>query len=249
MTDPGDSIERFDNLDAIGRLQGRVRRAGKWTVFYLLLMTVGFILPCILSSVLQNVCLFLLAPVLAIIGLAGFLLMWNDRRKYAGALAVAQQAEALSYYYSTEPPEILMQMLDGFKSFSTVLNYRGLNCCSGIDGGREVAIFEYGTAFRGAIIGPLVILSGAVDDQTVVVITNLADSVPDFCIGPSSALTQDVTGTNAKSRILIDLVLQKSATVEVRGGTMVYFQKYRTIRPEQYSSMIRDALQIAEMLA
>jgi hypothetical protein len=99
-TEPSEITDEKEIAD----LRRRVDRARKWRLFFLLLMPVGFILPCGIALALvpasgqperegitASQIFGMTALAVPIIGFAGWLLMHKDAKKYTQALASAEQ--------------------------------------------------------------------------------------------------------------------------------------------------------------
>jgi hypothetical protein len=95
------------NEQEIVRLRRRLSRANKWCLFFILLMPLGFVLPCGVAVALASASagpvpegitlpqiLAMIALGLPFIGLVGWLVMRGEKAKYAQSLAVAEQASA-----------------------------------------------------------------------------------------------------------------------------------------------------------
>lgn len=104
---PKIELSELTREQAVAYLRGRVIRARRLRLFFLLLMPLGFLLPCGIAMALgpgpgqpvpEGITLAqvfgMLAFGLPVIGLGGWLLKNRDAKKYAQALAVAEHDEA-----------------------------------------------------------------------------------------------------------------------------------------------------------
>jgi hypothetical protein len=184
------------NEQAIADLRRRIKRVSRWRLFFLLVMPVGFIVPCGLALSLrpgtnqpppQGITapqIFgMLAFGLPIIGLAGYMLMAGDKSKYRTSLAVAEQADEMGLQFSEQPSDDLLALLKDFRLFSGAKHQGGWNCCSGKDAKTRFTLLEYSVAYRGGLLGPRDV---RLYRQTVVVLFGL--NLPDFRVGPKSWL-------------------------------------------------------------
>jgi hypothetical protein len=185
------------NEQAIVDLRRRIKRVSRWRLFFLLLMPVGFIVPCGLAlsmrpganqppaeGITAPQIFGMLAFGLPIIGLAGTMLMAGDKSKYRTSLAVAIEADELGLRFSEQPPDDVLDILKDFRMFSGAKHRGGWNCCSGKVAKTRIALLEYSIAYRGGILGPR---DMTLYRQTAVVVFNL-DGLPDFRVGPKNWL-------------------------------------------------------------
>ena len=197
------------NEQANADLRRRMSRAGKWRLFFLLLMPLGFILPCGIAIVLipgsgQPVSQGITPPqvfgmisiVLPVIGLAGWLLMRGDKGKYAHALAVAEHADEMGFDFSEVPAPEVLALLEEFRMFSTAHHCVGANYCVGEVSDNRIALLDYVTAYQDAR-GPRF---AKVYRQTVLVVFDLDPAVPDFRLAPKGWL-EKVLSTISNSSI------------------------------------------------
>lgn len=263
-------------------LRRRVRRANLWRYFFIILMPTGFIVPCVIGMLLgkanPNPQGFTLAQAfgiaalaLPIVGLAGWLLLGGDRKKYQEALAAAEQADALGYDFSVQPPKRLLQQLSSFRMFHDADDHAGMNCVSGKKG-KSFALLEYRTAYHGDITP----YDTKINMQTVVVVSGLDKDLPDFRVGPKTwlskllkvfgARTIDFPGQPAFNRQFIvcgddansirkaitqdvvELLLESNATLEVHEGDLLYYRHNQLVEPQDYKNFIGEALQLCKAL-
>jgi hypothetical protein len=185
-------MSKPNNAAVIADLSRRIRRAKSWRLFFLLLMPLGFIVPCGLAFAVipaqekpppQGITLpqilGMIAFGLPIIGLAGWLLMFMDKSNYTRALALAKQADEMGFNYSRKTTPSLLEMLGAFQTFIHYDNHSGSNCCAGEKSGRRIAVLDYRVSLRlPTLPGPKLYA------QTVVVISDLQRQTPDFRLTP-----------------------------------------------------------------
>ena len=193
---PTEGNKRRANGDAVADLRRRLGRLNAWRYFFLLLMPVGFLIPCSAGIILGRLnpqaqgftaaqAFGIAALALPLVGLAGWLLMAGDRASCKTALAVAARAEQLGYRFSAQPSRALLARLGSFRMFEDADHQCGLNCVSGEHAGHRFAILEYRTAYRTAP-NPY---GTTINNQTVVTVEGLAREVPGFRVGPKSWLS------------------------------------------------------------
>jgi hypothetical protein len=188
--------ERPGNEAPVSELRQRLSRLNVWYWCFLLLMPVGFLLPCFAGLTVGAAhphaqgftlahALGITALALPLVGLAGWLLMTGDRSRCKTALAAANQADALGYRFSVQPSKKLMARLGAFRMFEDADHQFGLNCISGTYKGHRVSLLEYRTAYR-SLPGP----SANVNNQTVVIVEPLEKAFLNFRVGPKTWLSK-----------------------------------------------------------
>ena len=271
-----------DHESILEDLRRRVRRANLWRYFFIILMPIGFIVPCVIGMLLgkanPNAQGFTLAQAfgiaalaLPIVGLAGWLLLGGDRKKYQEALAAAEQADALGCDFSEQPPNGLLKQLRSFRMFHDADDHAGMNCVSGKKG-KSFALLEYRTAYH-ADITPRDI---KINMQTVVVVSGLDKELPDFRLGPRTWLSKllevfeartidfpnqptfnrqfTVCGDHADrirqaiTQEVVKLMLESKGTMEVYGGDLLYYRHNHLVEPHDYKDFIGEALQLYKAL-
>jgi hypothetical protein len=196
---PAAGNKRGENAAAVADLRRRLGRLNAWRWFFLLLMPLGFLLPCSAGIILGSMnpqaqgftaaqAFGIAAFVLPLVGLAGWLLMAGDRATCKTALAVAAQAESLGYRFSVQPSKALLERLRSFRMFEDADHHFGLNCVSGEHAGHRFSLLEYRTAYRAAP-NPY---GTTINNQTVVTVEGLDKELPQFRIGPKTWLSRVV---------------------------------------------------------
>jgi hypothetical protein len=181
-------VARPENAGVIADLRGRIGRTQKWKFFFLLLMPVGFIVPCGISLTVGKAAekqegftpaqgFGVAAFVLPLVGLAGWLLMGGDKGKYKRSLAVAEEADALGFVYSEKADGQVNDLLRSIRMFRDADDQGGFNCISGMFEEKTVTLLDYDAVYRGTAIAM------KFNRQTVVLV-ELAARVPDFRGGP-----------------------------------------------------------------
>jgi hypothetical protein len=209
---------------------------------------------------------------LPIVGFAGWLLMAGDRATYTTALAVAEQAESLGYRFSAQPRKNLMTQLRSFRMFEDADHHFGLNCVSGRRRGKRFSLLEYRTAYR-AVPNPYRV---KVNMQSVVIVEDLERDLPDFRAGPKTWLSKLLECFGARTiklheqqefnrKFIVcgddrdgveqvlnpsvsELLLEAGGTVEVCGGSLLFYRHNCLEKPDDYPEMIELAVRLAKTL-
>jgi len=271
-----------DNESILEDLRRRVWRANLWRYFFIILMPVGLIVPCVIGMLLgkanPNAQGFTLAQAfgiaalaLPIVGLAGWLLLGGDRKKYQEALAAAEEADALGYDFSEQPSKRLLKQLRSFRMFNDADDHAGMNCVSG-KRGKSFALLEYRTAYHGAITP----YDTKITMQTVVVVFGLDKDLPAFRLGPKTWLSKllevfgartielpdqqtfnrkfIVCGDHADSirqavtPEVVERMLESEGTLEVYDGALLFYRHNHLVEPQDYQDFIGEALRLAKTL-
>jgi hypothetical protein len=217
---------------AIADLRRRVGKARAWRLFFLLLMTLGFALPCGISVALASGAdkgapgditppqvFAMIAMGLPPIGLAGWLLMRRDLLKSARALAVADQAERMGLAFSQAPGQDALSILEKFDVYMAA-NRIWCNCCNGQSAGKSIKLLDCATALPG-FLWHRYWLSG-VHSQTVVVVMNLDSRLPDFLLAPKGWMAKlwSAPGSSQRNKSLPDIFTSDFEVVGEEAGRL-----------------------------
>ncbi len=269
----------------IADLQRRISRAKKWNLFFLLLMPLGLIIPGAIGWAIASMekpqrtdeftvsqAFGIAAVALPIIAFAGWFLMGSDRAEYRNSLAVAKQADAMGFVFSEKPDKKIMALLDSCRMFADADQSGGKNCCIGEHSGKRVALLDYGTVYKTGLT-PTAFKRNR---QTVVVVFDLDEDLPEFRVGPTTWLTKiskflgaqtielpdypqfnksfTLCGDEAEEIIacfssqVAELILETEATVEVFQGALIYYRHNKVAEQNKFPGMIQRAGQVAQAL-
>lgn len=206
------------------------------------------------------------------VGLAGILLMWNDRGRYDRALDLARQGDRLGLAYSEQATEAEHEQVAAFQVFNEHTSDYAVNQLTGQIDDTQVLVMDYNCAWGGGA-------SANVIRQTVIILHDAVSNVPELILYPKTLLQKLAEtvglGDNAvkisgadkfnrtyglyskqrnKSAALFAAKLvafclkEKDLVVEVMGGNLLVYWAETNIMPEQLKDRLATAVELAQLL-
>lgn len=263
-----------DGSAAVAKYDGRRRRTVILLVVFALLIPVGCVVPYSIIGWLPEGTPRTVAGiagfVIPLIALIGLILMIADSFRWKKASGVAAQAKKMGFTFTDAPTKKETALLRHTHMFEEATSDKCMHMLRGEVDGQPVLVADYSAAYG---IGT----SAAVYDQTVIILPDVADELPDLLIYPKDWLNvfEKVFGerqiqvtTDAKfSRSFVlkgedeaavlavvtpkvhSLCLEDpTVTVEVREGWLYVTRLKRVQPPASYPDLIDEAMQFADVL-
>lgn len=266
------------NTDSIAEAQRGYRRLNSWFLFFVALIPLGVVLPCLLSIAAYRIWgsdvsapIALSALLWPVAGVAGALLLRGARARARRSLALAKLADSFNLRFTRRPA---LEKYDFLKQFSFIAGSHAQSAANLLEGqaGRwPLLALDYEYSFHWGSVTEIgaqtmaVLLSGfeRLPPLAVVPIGTMG-KIENFFLGKRNAIpfphqpqfnrqfavVGDASAAACIRRPLIDLLLaDRLLTLLVENGRLLVFRRLTYIKAEDYQAFLAQAHRVAELLA